>query len=309
MRNLSWNTEKPSSRLAVFWKIQLKSLFLNKVVDWRTATLLRRDSSTGDFPWILRNSQEYLFYIKPPEDCFWKWPSRTFGILEKFFANCIFFNQTQSLYNLSRCITHSILAKFLWKVPQKVIASQCDCYLAGFLIFFKWGLEEDEINVSFSIDTESLTVCFIGHSQADIKMKMLNFNLGTVFIFYIAATSRSRCSLVFCIKVVLRLDLVHSKYTGSGERIPRWIKSPLLNQLSRNVALWKLFSLTWVVLKIFGKRTGKIPQTLLEPLALKENLCTSDQLLLYFPVLPSVSRNNFCDKCVWKCRKKIWNFP
>ena len=167
-----------------------------------------------------------------------------FGILEKFFANCIFFKQTQSLYNLSWCITHSILATFLWKVPQKVIASQCDCYLAGFPILLKWGLQEDEINVSFPIDTESLTVSFIVHWQANIKMKMLNFTLGTVFIFYIAATSRSRCSLVFCIKVVLRLDLVHSKYTGSGERIPRWIKSPLLNQPSRNVALWKLFYLT-----------------------------------------------------------------
>ena len=63
-----------------------------------------------------------------------------------------------------------------------------------------------------------------------------NFTLGTVFIFYIAATSRSRCSLVFCIKVVLRLDLVHSKYTGNSERIRRLIKSPLLSQLSRNVA-------------------------------------------------------------------------
>ena len=46
---------------------------------------------------------------------------------------------------------------------------------------------------------------------------MLNFTLGTVFIFYIAATSRSRCFLVFWIKVVLRLGLVHYKYTGSRE--------------------------------------------------------------------------------------------
>ena len=61
---------------------------------------------------------------------------------------------------------------------------------------------------------------------------MLGFTLGTIFIFYIAATSRSRCSLVFCIKVVLRLDLVHSKYTGNSEKIRQWIKSPLLNQLS-----------------------------------------------------------------------------
>ena len=50
-------------------------------------------------------------------------------------------------------------------------------------------------------------------------MKTLDFTLGTVFIFYVAATSRSRCSLVFCNKVVLKLDLVHSKYTGNRERI------------------------------------------------------------------------------------------
>ena len=50
-------------------------------------------------------------------------------------------------------------------------------------------------------------------------MKMLNFTLGTVFIFYIAATSRSRCYLMFCVKVVLGLDSVHSKYTENRERI------------------------------------------------------------------------------------------
>ena len=39
-------------------------------------------------------------------------------------------------------------------------------YLAGFPLFLKEclrGLEEDEINVSCSIDTESLTACFIVH--------------------------------------------------------------------------------------------------------------------------------------------------
>ena len=44
---------------------------------------------------------------------------------------------------------------------------------------------------------------------------MLNFTLATAFIFYIAATSRSSCSLVFCSKVVLRPALVHSKCTGN----------------------------------------------------------------------------------------------
>ena len=64
-------------------------------------------------------------------------------------------------------------------------------------------------------------------------MKMLNFTLATAFIFYIAATSWSSCSLVFCSKVVLRLALVHSKYTGNREitviSIRRWMKSLLLS--------------------------------------------------------------------------------
>ena len=82
--------------------------------------------------------------------------------------------------------------------------------------------------------------------QENIKMKMLSFTLGAwvIFIFYIAAISRSRYSLMFCIKVVLGLDLVHSKHRNT-EGI-RWsIKSPLLNQLSGKVTLWKIFYLTY----------------------------------------------------------------
>ena len=49
VRNLSWNSEKPSSHLEVFWKISKNSSenacagvsFLNKDADWRTATLLK----------------------------------------------------------------------------------------------------------------------------------------------------------------------------------------------------------------------------------------------------------------------------
>ena len=56
-------------------------------------------------------------------------------------------------------------------------------------------------------------------------MKILNFTLATGVIFYIATTSRSNCSLVFCGKIVFRLALVRSKYTGNREiaviRIPR----------------------------------------------------------------------------------------
>ena len=73
---------------------------------------------------------------------------------------------------------------------------------------------------------------------------VLTLGAWAIFIFYIAATSRSRYSLVFCIKVVLGLDLVHSKHRNT-ERIRQSIKSLLLSQLSRNIALWKTFYLTY----------------------------------------------------------------
>ena len=96
----------------------------------------------------------------------------------------------------------------------------------------------------FSFLSIRWTVCFIVPWQENTKIKILS-STSTVFIFYIVAISRNRYSLVFCIKVVLRLDLVHSKYTGNRERIRRWIKSRLLSQLSRIVALWKRFYLTY----------------------------------------------------------------
>ena len=53
---------------------------------------------------------------------------------------------------------------------------------------------------------------------------MLNFPLRIVFILYVPSTFRSNCSLVFCDKVVHRLDLVHSKCIGN-ERIAK-IRAP-----------------------------------------------------------------------------------
>ena len=97
----------------------------------------------------------------------------------------------------------------------------------------------------FFYPCESLTVCFVIPWQENIRMKMLSFTLGelAIFIFYITALSRSRYSLVFCIEVVVRLDLVHSKHRNT-EWIRRSIKSMPLSQLSRNVSLWKMFYLT-----------------------------------------------------------------
>ena len=56
---------------------------------------------------------------------------------------------------------------------------------------------------SFSIHTECLTVCVIVLWQENIKLKMLNITLATVFIVYISYTGE--------IAVI---------------RIRRWIKSP-----------------------------------------------------------------------------------
>ena len=38
----------------------------------RPATLLKRDSGTGVFLWILWHFYEHLFYRTPPGDCFYK---------------------------------------------------------------------------------------------------------------------------------------------------------------------------------------------------------------------------------------------
>ena len=65
---------------------------------WSSVPLLKRDSSTGDFLWILRISQEHLSYRKPPDDCFWTRARTIFSILGKIFAKWIFFKQTQAIF-------------------------------------------------------------------------------------------------------------------------------------------------------------------------------------------------------------------
>ena len=48
-----------------------RSLFFNKVAGLRPATLLKRDSGTVVFLWILRNFQEHLLYRTLLDDCFY----------------------------------------------------------------------------------------------------------------------------------------------------------------------------------------------------------------------------------------------
>ena len=66
---------------------------------------------------------------KPPDYRFCKWPRRicltnSLAISAKFFVKCIFFNETQILFNLLWCAAPLILAIIasLRTVPQKLIA-------------------------------------------------------------------------------------------------------------------------------------------------------------------------------------------
>ena len=49
-----------------------QSIFLNKVSGLRPANLLKRDSRTGAFLWILRNFSEHLFLRNTSGGCLWK---------------------------------------------------------------------------------------------------------------------------------------------------------------------------------------------------------------------------------------------
>ena len=146
MGNLSWNIEKnkqsPSGVLENFAKFIGKrpcwSLFFK--ITLRTGGLQLYEEETPvqrnscKFREILKNTsfKENLRNIALGND-----PEESFVFCGNSLQNVSFFNQTQALYNLSWCVTHSILATFLRKVSQKVIASQSSCYLAGFLIFPK----------------------------------------------------------------------------------------------------------------------------------------------------------------------------
>ena len=48
------------------------SLFLIKLQDWRPQTLLKRDSNTDTFLWILQNFHKHLFWKTSANDCFYK---------------------------------------------------------------------------------------------------------------------------------------------------------------------------------------------------------------------------------------------
>ena len=83
------------------------------------------------------------------------------------------------------------------------------------------------------------------HSSLTVKYKNENviFFSRNHFYFLHCSYFQKQIFLVFCIKVVLGLDLIYSK-NRNIEKTRRWIKSSLLSQLSRNDALWNQFHLT-----------------------------------------------------------------
>ena len=154
-------------------------------------------------------------------------PRELCGIFRKILCERYHFNQTQILFNLSWCITHSIIAMFLRKLPRKVIAWHSLIGICGISHIFKIMYYKTLKNLKQMFPRllllypcgvfKCLLPLLYSSATKNMKMKMLNSSLITVFILYAVPTSKSSCSLVLCSKAVLRLALIHSKYTGHGK--------------------------------------------------------------------------------------------
>ena len=149
----------------------------------------------------MRNFLKHLFYRKTPKQCFCKWTKRIYytnslAFLAKFFVKYTILTRLR-YYLIFRdveriqLIRYSIIAIFLLKFPQKVIAWHCVidfggvshfCKIMSYKIWRSWSKCSEDF--SFSINTECLTVCFICFipQKENKKMKMLNFSLTTAFI-------------------------------------------------------------------------------------------------------------------------------
>ena len=65
--------ENTCTRISFLIKLQAwdQSLFFNKVIGLRPATLFKKASGTGVFLWILWNFQEHVFLQNASGGCFW----------------------------------------------------------------------------------------------------------------------------------------------------------------------------------------------------------------------------------------------
>ena len=98
--------------------------FFDKVAVWTIATLLKRVSSTGDLLWILRISQEHLFYRKPLDELSWKWPRKIFGIFGKILAKCIL-----QITHGDCILTEDLTSQLSWVAARLFVKLVCPVHL------------------------------------------------------------------------------------------------------------------------------------------------------------------------------------
>ena len=145
MRNLSWNSEKPSSRLELFCykdvlenfaKLIGKRLYLsicfNRVADWRTPTLSKR---LGGLPVKFAKLSRILLLQKTYGLLLLKMTQKNLWHFEEILCKML---QTQALYIIFRevypCYSSYIFAE---SSAKSHCFTQSECYLAGFHIFLR----------------------------------------------------------------------------------------------------------------------------------------------------------------------------
>ena len=146
------------------------------------------------------NFQKHVFYRKAPEHCFCKWPRRIYctnslAFLAKFFVKYVILTRLRS-YLIFRDVQRiqlgiQLLLHFCENFHKKSKLDTVWLVFGGishvskimsYKIWRSWSKCFQDF--SFSITTESLTVCFICFipQKENVKMKMLNFSLTTVYI-------------------------------------------------------------------------------------------------------------------------------
>ena len=109
-----------STRKSVVWNFRK---FMEKHMRWslffiKISTLLKRDSKTVFFPWILKNFYEHLFYRTPPSDLFMD--KNLCCLLTRIWLNSIFHWRVHAFV--------CILILYLFKVFQGCIITENSKY-------------------------------------------------------------------------------------------------------------------------------------------------------------------------------------